>query len=495
MDSSFKRTIRFHTNFMNSLKSNYLFNLLNTATSLLFPLITFPYAARVMGPDGIGRVNFFQSVISYVILIVSLGIPLYAVREIARVRNNQVKMNKTFAEIMVLHLILTFVGYVVLLILCLVVPRIASHTTLFAILSLSVIFTTIGCEWFYQGIEDFKYITQRAIIFRILCVILLFTMVKTKDDILWYASCGVLGTVGNNVFNFFRLRKYIKKEFFDFSDLRPFRHIKSVSAVFVLTVLSTIYISLNSIILGFFSGDEAVGYYSSGLKLYTLAFSLINALTTIMIPRMSNLVAEKKKDEIEGLCQELYRTVCGLSLPMVVGLFFASPYAVILLCGGEFSPSITVSRIVAPLLFIVGLSTVFGMQILYPMGYLKIMLNATLYASLVDIVVVFVFVKYCPQDAAAWAYLLAEITATSSEYILGRKIIPIKILDKTIMNYLEGSVIMGGVLWCISFLNLNNLMMILVMLTTGIVAYASVLVAKRDSLYLNVKQVIINAIR
>lgn len=480
---------------MASIKSNYIYNLLNTITSLLFPLITFPYAARIMGPEGIGLVNFFQSIISYVILIVSLGIPLYAVREIARVRNDQAKMNNTFAEIMILHFILTFAGYVVLLILCLTVPHISSDTTLFALLSLSVIFTTIGCEWFYQGIEDFKYITQRAIIFRILCVVLLFTMVKTRDDILWYASCSVLGTVGNNVFNFFRLRKYIKKDFVDFSSLKPFRHLKSVSAVFVLTVLSTIYISLNSIILGFFSGDEAVGYYSSGVKLFTLAFSIINALTTIMIPRMSNLVAEKKNDEIDSLCQKLYRTVCGLSMPMVVGLFFVSPYAVILFCGSEFGPSIAVSRIVAPLLFIVGLSTVFGMQILYPMGHLKIMLKATLFASLVDIVVILVFVKFHSQDAAAWAYLLAEITATTSEYLLGRKIIPIKILDKTILNYLGGSVIMGGVLWGVSYLNLNNVMMTLVMMAIGTTVYAAVLVARRDPLYQDVKQTIINRIR
>lgn len=480
---------------MPSIKSNYIYNLLNTITSFLFPLITFPYAARLMGPDGIGLVNFLHSIIAYVILIVSLGIPLYAVREIARVRVDKVRMNNVFMEIMILHLILTFVGYLVLLVLCLTIHRIASNASLFALLSLSVIFTTIGCEWFYQGIEDFKYITQRAIVFRTLCVILLFTMVKSREDILWYASCSVLGTVGNNVFNFVRLRKYIKKDYIEFSNLKPFKHLKTISSVFVLTVLATIYISLNSIILGFISGDEAVGYYSSGVKLYTLSFSIINALTTIMIPRMSNLVAESKKEEIENLCQKLYRTVCGISLPMVVGLFFISPYAIIFLCGGEFGPSITVSRIVAPLLFVVGLSTVFGMQILYPMGHLNIMLKSTLYASIVDIVIILVFAHYHSQNAAAWAYLLAEITATTCLYWLGRDFIPIKILDKTILNYFIGSLIMGVVLWAVSYLFLNNIMMTLIMIVTGIIAYMTVLIIRRDSLYLEIKHTILNKIR
>lgn len=480
---------------MASIKSNYIYNLLNSVTGLLFPLITFPYASRIMGPDGIGQVNFFNSIISYVSLFVGLGIPLYAIREIARVRSNERLMVKTLEEILLLHLILTALGYVVMFVMCLTIPRINSELSLFVLMSFSVIFTTIGCEWFYQGIEDFKYITVRAIIIRISCIILLFLLVRTNEDLLWYGFCGVIGTVGNNIFNFFRLRKYIRNNLVQICNLNPMRHLKSVSSVFLLTILSTVYISLNSVILGFLCDNESVGYYSSGVKIFTMTFTLVYSLTTIIIPRMSNLVAEHKDEEMKMMSQKLYKVIIAISLPMSVGLYFISPYAVILFCGQDFAPAITVSQIISPLLVVVGLSSVFGMQILYPQGRINVMIKATIIASIVDVIIVFVGAGHFSQNAASIGYLMAEIVATVTIYILGKKYIPIHIMDTSLLNYFVGSVIVGGVLWSVSYLNLNNVMMTLVMLAIGASAYAAVLVARRDPLYIDVKQIIINRIR
>ena len=145
-----------------SVKVNYILNLINTGTQMLFPLITFPYVCRVIEADGIGQINFFQSIISYISLFTCLGIPMYAIREIARDRSDVVKMNRTAMEILLLHSMLTLVGYAIVAILCLTVPQIQVNIPLFLILSLTIFFTAIGCEWFYQGIEDFKYITIRG---------------------------------------------------------------------------------------------------------------------------------------------------------------------------------------------------------------------------------------------------------------------------------------------------------------------------------------------
>ena len=135
-----------------SLKKNYLFNLANTISSMIFPLITFPYAARVMMADGIGQVNFFTSIISYISLFTCLGIPLYAVREIAKVRDDSKKLVQTTTEILLLHLCLTFFGYVVVFVMALFVDKVSADVPLFLILSTSLLFTALGCEWFYQGI-------------------------------------------------------------------------------------------------------------------------------------------------------------------------------------------------------------------------------------------------------------------------------------------------------------------------------------------------------
>lgn len=195
-----------------SVKVNYILNLINTGTQMLFPLITFPYVCRVIEADGIGQINFFQSIISYISLFTCLGIPMYAIREIARDRSDVVQMNRTAMEILLLHSMLTLVGYAIVAILCLTVPQIQVNIPLFLILSLTIFFTAIGCEWFYQGIEDFKYITIRGLIIKTVSVVLLFIFVKSKTDLLYYGCYTVFGVFGGNIFNFFRLRKYIHRE-------------------------------------------------------------------------------------------------------------------------------------------------------------------------------------------------------------------------------------------------------------------------------------------
>ena len=97
---------------MPSLKTNVALNFLNTVTGIVFPVITFPYAARVLLPEGIGAVNFLQSIVAYIVLLTSLGIPMYAVREVAKYRDDVAIRNRITVEILLLSVILCLFGYV-----------------------------------------------------------------------------------------------------------------------------------------------------------------------------------------------------------------------------------------------------------------------------------------------------------------------------------------------------------------------------------------------
>lgn len=138
-----------------SIKANYLFNLINSASQLLFPLITFPYASRIMMADGIGQVNFFQSIISYISLFTCLGIPMYAIREVAKVRDNPEKMTRITVEILLLHAFLTLLGYMAVAVICLTVTKVQTDIPLFLLLSATIFFTAIGCEWFLESWKRF----------------------------------------------------------------------------------------------------------------------------------------------------------------------------------------------------------------------------------------------------------------------------------------------------------------------------------------------------
>ena len=161
-----------------SLKKNILLNGINTVSGIVFPIITFPYAARILLPDGIGAITFLNSIINYIILFTSLGIPMYAVKEVAKFRDDIDKRDKITIEIIILSTLLCIIGYVAVFLLAQYIPQIHKQASLFYVLSLSIVFTSIGVNWFYQGIEDFKFITIRAIVIRSLAALSLFLFVS-----------------------------------------------------------------------------------------------------------------------------------------------------------------------------------------------------------------------------------------------------------------------------------------------------------------------------
>lgn len=469
-----------------SVKVNYILNLINTGTQMLFPLITFPYVCRVIEADGVGQVNFFQSIISYISLFTCLGIPMYAIREIARDRSDIVKMNRTAVEILLLHSMLTLIGYTVVAILCLTVPQIQVNIPLFLILSLTIFFTAIGCEWFYQGIEDFKYITIRGLIIKTISVVLLFIFVKSKTDLLYYGCYMVFGVLGGNIFNFFRLRKYIHRDNIIFSELHIKRHLKPVLKVFSFSVVTSIYLQLNTVLLGFFKNALAVGYFAAATKVMQMLLQMSACLGSVMMPRASHLIAENKESEFNALIQKSYDFTLAIALPMTVGLIFCAPNLITALCGVKFESSILPSQIIAPIILMVAISNVFGIQVLFPKGKINIVTLCCGIGAVVDLVLNLCLIPFFSYVGTSIAYLGAEVATTISMYFIGRKYLPITYFKKNHLNYLLGCILMAIVLYAIADMQFSTISILILQGCSGIVVYFLVLCVRKDIFLLQV---------
>ena len=465
-----------------SVKANYLFNLINSASQLLFPLITFPYASRIMMADGIGQVNFFQSIISYISLFTCLGIPMYAIREVAKVRDNPEKMTRITVEILLLHAFLTLLGYMAVAVICLTVTKVQTDIPLFLLLSATIFFTAIGCEWFYQGIEDFKYVAIRGLLVKLLSVVLLFLFVKTKEDILWYGAYTVLGVLGGNIFNFIRLRKYLHRDVIDFRALHPLRHLKPALHVFALNVVISIYLQLNNVLLGFMKDAEAVGYFTAATKIMMITMSISSSLGAVIMPRTSNLIAEGRMDEFRILIQKSYDFVLALAMPLTVGLIFTSPSIILLLSGEGFAPAVLTSQIVASNILMVGLSGVMGIQVLYPLGKINIVILCTLIGAAVNVFFNVLLIPRYGHNGTAVAYMLAEVGVWVCMFLMGRKYIGIDFLKFEDLDYVGGGIVMGGVLYFISLLGLSIISTLITMICVGIMVYIIVLLWLKDSI-------------
>ena len=473
-----------------SVKANYLFNLINSASQLLFPLITFPYASRIMMADGIGQVNFFQSIISYISLFTCLGIPMYAIREIAKVRDNLEKMTRTTVEILLLHAFLTLFGYIIVAAICMTVAKVQTDIPLFLILSVSIFFTAIGCEWFYQGIEDFKYVAIRGIVVKTVSVLLLFLLVKSKEDILWYGAYTVFGVLGGNIFNFIRLRKYLHREMIDVHTLHPLRHLRPALHVFVLNVVISIYLQLNNVLLGFMKDAEAVGYFTAATKIMVITMSISSSLGTVIMPRSSNLIAEGKVDEFRILIQKSYDFVLALAMPLTVGLIFISPSVILLLSGEGFAPAVITSQIVASNILMVGLSGVMGAQVLYPLGKINIVVSCTFIGAIINVLLNVLLIPNYGHNGTAVAYMLAEMAVTISMFLIGNKYIPIQFFKKQHLHYVGGSIVMGGFLYLVLLLELGNTNTLIIMMCIGIMVYIVVLLWLKDPIGMMVSSIV-----
>lgn len=466
---------------MSSLKGNIILNYINTISGLIFPIITFPYAARVLLPEGIGVVNFQNSIIGYIVLLTSLGIPLYGVREIAKCRNDLELRDRTTVEITILSIILCLLGYIAVWLLGEFVPRISEELTLFYILSLTIIFTAIGVPWFYQGVEDFLFIIVRGVIVRTLCALSLFIFVKDKSDLLIYGLIIVGSTVGNNLINFVHLRKYVHFSRIQWKQLNITKHIEPAFRVFLLTVVISIYVRLNIIMLGFMVDDHAVGLYTAGMKLTHLVRVVVTSLGTVMLPRCSHLIGQKKFEEFNAVITKSYHLMMFSAIPLTVGIILLARPITLCFCGEDFADTVPVVIYTAPTIIFISVTNIIGIQVLYPYGKENLVIISTLVAAMLNVVLNILLIPPFAAIGAAISTLLSEFSVLVVQVKLGKGYIPFRFIDRQILNYiLAAFLMMLGVLLC--FVIEGDWVQLFVATALGSILYFATLYLKKDTM-------------
>lgn len=475
-----------------SVKKNFALNLINTISGLLFPLITFPYASRILLAEGIGQVQFFQGIIGYIALCTALGIPMYAIREIARVRNDRELCSRTSVEILLLHSGLTLIGYVIVAVLVATVTQIQVDIPLFLLLSTNLFFTAIGATWFYQGIEDFKYITIRAIAVRLFSLVCLFIFVKEKSDLFYYAAISVTAEVGSNLFNFFRLRKYIDISRLRLKELHPLRHLKPALRIFAMNLVISIYVNLDSVMLGFLKDETAVGYYAASTRITKSILGVVQSLGTVLLPRISNLVSNHRIEEFHQLANKAFRFMLMLSLPLTVGLIFMAAPLIHLFCGSGFEPSILTVQIMAPIILFISLSGIMCWQILFPLDKEKWVVYATLSGAIVNFTLNWILIPSYAQYGAGIATSIAECLVTVVSILLARRLAPVQLWNRQISGYVVGTLFIALFLSGLTYLVADEIRFAVIGIPVSILLYGSYLLLRKDEFVMQAQSIIIN---
>ena len=191
-----------------SLKLNIAMNMILTISSFVFPLITFPYVSRVLGPESLGKVSWAASVIAYFNLFAQLGIPTYGIRACAEVRDDRTELSRTVREILFINLIMTAASYILLALGIFMIPKLRAEKTLFVIVGSTIILSAAGMEWMYRGLEQYTYITLRSLLFKLISVAAMFLLVHAPEDYVVYGAVTVLAASASNLCNLFYAGKF-----------------------------------------------------------------------------------------------------------------------------------------------------------------------------------------------------------------------------------------------------------------------------------------------
>lgn len=398
-----------------SIKKNFVMNVLLTLSSFIFPLITFPYVSRILMPEGMGKISFATSLITYFNMFAQLGIPTYGIRACARARDDREELTRTAHELLAINLIMSIFSYIVLFICLFTIPRLREEKTLFIVISFTIILTAIGMEWLYKGLEQYTYITIRSVIFKFIALIGMFLLVHSKNDYVKYGGVTIFAASASNILNFVNAHKYIDLHYQGRYDLK--RHLKSILIFLAMSVATTIYTNLDTVMLGFMASDADVGYYTAAVKIKVILVSIVTSLGAVLLPRSSYYIENKQMDRFQELSAKAIEFVVVIAVPMMVYFMIFAAQGIYFLSGKAFTGSILPMQVIMPTLLIIGLSNILGMQVLVPLGKEKIVLHSEIAGAITDLVINLMLIPGLKATGAAIGTVVAEFVVLLWQYM------------------------------------------------------------------------------
>ena len=421
-----------------NLKRNFFYTIIYQLFTILIPIITVPYVSRVLGPKGIGLFSYTGSYAQYFVLVGMIGISLYGNRQIAYNKNNKEKMSKDFWSIYSLQFITSILSFITYLIIFVFINNF--NRTLYLIQSITVFTIIFDISWFFIGYEDMKSVVIRNTIVKFIGIICIFIFIKKPSDIIKYTFIMVISNLIGQVIMWINIKGKIN--FYKPSLKETLKHLKPSLALFISQLAIQIYTLLDKSMLGAITEVYEVGLYENSQKTIKLALTLITSLGVVMLPRMSSLHSQGKKEEFNQLIYKAFSFVNFISFPMVLGLISISNTFSIWFYGESFNGIEFLLKIGSILIIFIGWSNILGIQVMLPMKKEKQFTISVTIGAIVNFILNLFLIKQFKATGTTIASVIAEFSVTLIQFYFLKEIINIKILLKSIIKPLIGSIIM-----------------------------------------------------
>lgn len=428
-----------------SIKKNFVYKSVLTLSTYLINFITFPYVARVLGVERIGLVNFVDNTVNYFLLFATMGVGLLGVREIAAVKEDKKRRDQVYSSVLALNLLFTLVSLGIYLLCVVTIPKLCQYDELFYIGTAKILFTVFLVEWFFTGVENFRYITLRSILIKVLYIISVFLFVRDTSDYRLYFILTVGVVVLNALINQLYIREFVRVRW---NNIQLFKYLKQNVTLGIYTLMTSMYLTFNVMYLGLVSNNTEVGYYTTAFKLYSVVLGFFTAFTNVMLPRMSSLLANGEKDRFQELVNRSFSVMSTCCIPLILCSMIMAPQIVYILSGPGYEGAILPMRIIMPAAFAVGVAQVLAIQVLMPMKKDKVLLVASIIGAVVSLLINLLVVPYIESVGSAVVLLCSEAVVTGAYlwYVLSHKLtlISVKTIGKSVLYSLPSVVVCWG---------------------------------------------------
>lgn len=476
---------------MKSVARNSIYNAIYQVLNMVFPLLASTYVARVLMPEGVGRVSYAQNIASYFLTAAALGLPTVGMRVISVARNNRNKLNRAFSELICINTISTTLALIGYLLLVFLLPNYRANCSLYIAAGLTVVFNYINIDWLYQGNEEYGYIVVRSLVTKILSLFALFIFVKDINDYVIYALISSLAIGGNHIFNVIQARKMVS---FDITGLNIKRHLKPVLVIAASLFFSSIYSKVDTTMLGIMVGEASVGYYAYAHKILQVGVSACVAVSAAFMPRLSYYY-ENDMTKFRNLVIKGVRLLAFLAFPIAVGMYLYAPEAVQVLFGKDFIPAAYTLRWFSPMVLILSFGNLLCYQMLICSGNEKILVPIYAMASLLNVILNVILIPRLQHDGAAIASVCTELFINSVECVYAARKLKLRFDWKAIMQATLSAGIMAIVLMVLKPWGENPLISLATGVSVGAIVYFAINVMLHNQLLYELIKKIVHYVR
>ena len=468
-----------------SLFKNSIYKALLSFANIVIPIIVGPYITKLLDVELYGAYNKVYAEFQVFLIFATFGIYTFGVRGISKVRDNKEKLSELFTNLFLLGIITNTITGIIYIIYSLLSSEGITQSIYFVFI-IQIVANVFYIEFLNEALENYKFITIKTLIVKILYLVLLLTIVRKPDDIIIY-SIIISGIVFlNNIISFIYVKKHLK---FNFKKVQFKKYIKPLFLVLIITNVEILYSQLDRIMLGKFVSDVSVTLYYIPYYLVSTLASIPYAIINVSVPRLSYIVESKEKNTYENALNKSVSSLLFIILPMCIGLIVLAKEVIFIYAGNKYDGMTEILILACIIRIIISVESVMTQLVLYANNKEKQLAIFTFIFGLCNLIMnaFLIFIHKLTPFTAMLTTGFAEIMLSSTQYIYIKKKLNINlsIFTKQNFTYLFLALCFIPISIITKFINAGFYINILIIIILSVSLYVVVLYVKKDeNLYL-----------